>query len=181
MFADRTGQKKSYAFESSQRKAEKWVPAPLGRQQFTSMTSLSYERVACSCAECEFCGSKRRFVVELASTAAFAMDAVVTSLWNIDPQGIVTAAYDGVNITLASSSTMAPPLGRNEPLARIEVAVLATILGLALLGNGLVAGVLRRLQSRQKLTRMNTMIAHLIVADTAVALFNVLPQVSDEG
>jgi hypothetical protein len=76
-------------------------------------------------------------------------------------------------------TTAAPPPGRNEQLARVEVAVLATILGMALLGNGLVAIVLRRLQSRQKLSRMNTMIAHLIVADTAVALFNVLPQVSD--
>jgi hypothetical protein len=99
-------------------------------------------------------------------------------VWTIDPEDVLSATDGAVNITLAST---APPPGRNESLARIEVAVLATILSLALLGNGLVASVLRRLQSRRKLTRMNTMIAHLIVADTAVALLNVLPQVSDSG
>lgn len=92
---------------------------------------------------------------------------------------LTTSSWNEDNVTANTTWVVALPLKRNEQLARVEVAVLATILCLALLGNGLVAGVLRKLRLRRKLTRMNTMIAHLIVADTTVALFNVLPQVSE--
>ena len=88
------------------------------------------------------------------------------------------ATTDDDATDVAVNGTETTSFGRDERLARIEIGVLGAILALALLGNGLVAGVLRRLRRRQKLTRMNAMIAHLIVADTAVALFNVLPQVT---
>jgi len=98
--------------------------------------------------------------------------------WEVDDDNSVANGDNETSIAETLTPSQPPPPERNEQLARVEVAVLATILALALLGNGLVARVLRRLRSRRKLTRMNTMIAHLIVADTAVALFNVLPQVS---
>lgn len=113
-------------------------------------------------------------------------DAVIEGDYDVTTNGdydIVDAVIGGGSYELTSTPTDADseettPIMRDEKLARIEIAVLATILVTALVGNGLVAGVLRSLRRRrQKLTRMNTMIAHLIVADTAVALFNVLPQV----
>lgn len=66
---------------------------------------------------------------------------------------------------------------RDEQLARVEIALLGTILALALLGNGMMAAVLRRISLRHKLTRMNRMMAHLTVADIFVAVCHVLPQV----
>lgn len=66
---------------------------------------------------------------------------------------------------------------RDEQLARVEIALLGTILALALLGNGMMAAVLRRISLRHKLTRMNRMMAHLTVADIFVAFCHVLPQV----
>ena len=66
---------------------------------------------------------------------------------------------------------------RDEQLARVEIALLGTILALALLGNGMMAGVLRRISLRRKLTRMNRMMVHLTVADIFVAVCHVLPQV----
>jgi len=66
---------------------------------------------------------------------------------------------------------------RDEQLARVEISLLGTILALALLGNGMMAGVLRRISLRRKLTRMNRMMAHLTAADIFVAFCHVLPQV----
>ena len=73
----------------------------------------------------------------------------------------------------ATNATQAP-LQRNENLARIEIAVQAVILFLAIFGNGMVLLVLAL--RRKKLSRMNLMIAHLSIADLFVAFFNVLPQ-----
>jgi len=78
-------------------------------------------------------------------------------------------------MTSRPADTIRP--ARDEQLARVEIALLGTILALALLGNGMMAGVLRRISLRRKLTRMNRMMAHLTVADIFVAFCHVLPQV----
>jgi len=80
------------------------------------------------------------------------------------------------DVTMTSRPAEAVP-ARDEQLARVEIALLGTILALALLGNGMMAGVLRRISLRRKLTRMNRMMAHLTVADIFVAVCHVLPQV----
>lgn len=63
---------------------------------------------------------------------------------------------------------------RNETLAKVEIAVLANILYLALFGNLIVIIVL--IWRKRKLSRMQMFIIHLAVADISVALFQVLPQ-----
>nr|XP_056703217.1 vasopressin V1a receptor [Euleptes europaea] len=69
----------------------------------------------------------------------------------------------------------APLDGRDEELAKLEVAVLALTFALAVLGNGLVLLALRR-TPRHKAPRMHLFIRHLSLADLAVAFFQVLPQ-----
>jgi len=85
------------------------------------------------------------------------------------------------NVSIGAVSVTSHPAeeapARNEQLARVEIALLGTILALALLGNGMMAGVLRRISLRRKLTRMNRMMAHLTAADIFVAVCHVLPQV----
>ncbi|XP_041374722.1 annetocin receptor-like [Gigantopelta aegis] len=63
---------------------------------------------------------------------------------------------------------------RDEDLAKVEIAVQAVILYLALFGNIFVLVVLR--VRKQKMTRMQWFIVHLSLADIFVAIFNVLPQ-----
>ncbi|KAH0616640.1 hypothetical protein JD844_027911 [Phrynosoma platyrhinos] len=65
--------------------------------------------------------------------------------------------------------------GRNEDLAKVEVAVLALTLALAVLGNAAVLLALAR-TPRRKASRMHRFIRHLSLADLAVAFFQVLPQ-----
>ncbi|KAJ7329773.1 hypothetical protein JRQ81_015947 [Phrynocephalus forsythii] len=65
--------------------------------------------------------------------------------------------------------------GRDEELAKLEVAVLAVTLALAVVGNALVLLALGR-TPRQKASRMHLFIRHLSLADLAVAFFQVLPQ-----
>ena len=81
------------------------------------------------------------------------------------------------DVTVTSYPAEIEPPARDEQLAQIEIALLGTILAMALLGNGMMAGVLRRISVRRKLTRMNRMMAHLTVADIFVAVCHVLPQV----
>ena len=66
---------------------------------------------------------------------------------------------------------------RDETLARAEVAVQVSIFVMAVVGNGLVLGLLAAISRRKELSRMYTMIGHLSCADLFVALFNLLPQV----
>uniref|UniRef100_X2B6Y5 G-protein coupled receptors family 1 profile domain-containing protein n=1 Tax=Capitella teleta TaxID=283909 RepID=X2B6Y5_CAPTE len=77
------------------------------------------------------------------------------------------------NSTMNSSVT--PSVARDEQLARVEVAVQATIFAMAVVGNlfVLIAILNRR---RIKCHRMQVLIAHLSLADLFVAFFNVLPQ-----
>uniref|UniRef100_A0A452HNU3 G-protein coupled receptors family 1 profile domain-containing protein n=1 Tax=Gopherus agassizii TaxID=38772 RepID=A0A452HNU3_9SAUR len=66
------------------------------------------------------------------------------------------------------------PYGRDEELAKLEIAVLALTFAAALVGNGLVLLALRR--TARKASRMHLFIRHLSLADLAVAFFQVLPQ-----
>ena len=63
---------------------------------------------------------------------------------------------------------------RNEELAKLEIAVLAVIFVVAVLGNSSVLLALHR--TPRKTSRMHLFIRHLSLADLAVALFQVLPQ-----
>ncbi|PVD37510.1 hypothetical protein C0Q70_00104 [Pomacea canaliculata] len=63
---------------------------------------------------------------------------------------------------------------RNTSLAVIEVAVMATVLTLAVFGNLMV--VLSLTMKTRKMSRMHLMLMHLSLADLFVAFFNVLPQ-----
>ncbi|XP_053561283.1 LOW QUALITY PROTEIN: vasopressin V1b receptor [Bombina bombina] len=63
---------------------------------------------------------------------------------------------------------------RNEDLARVEVAVLGTILAVTILGNVCILFIIYR--RKKKLTRMHLFIVHLGIADLAVGLFQILPQ-----
>uniref|UniRef100_A0ACB8FNZ4 Vasopressin V1a receptor n=1 Tax=Sphaerodactylus townsendi TaxID=933632 RepID=A0ACB8FNZ4_9SAUR len=65
--------------------------------------------------------------------------------------------------------------GRDEELAKLEIAVLALTFASAVLGNGLVLLALRR-TPRKKASRMHLFIRHLSLADLAVAFFQILPQ-----
>ena len=73
-----------------------------------------------------------------------------------------------------SSTTPDTGCGRNNDLAKIEIAVQATILAIAVFGNLTVLLVLGT--RKKKLSRMNMMIMHLSLADLFVAFFNVLPE-----
>ncbi|XP_018410731.1 PREDICTED: oxytocin receptor [Nanorana parkeri] len=66
------------------------------------------------------------------------------------------------------------PLKRNEEVAKVEVAVLAVILFLALAGNICVLIAIHI--NRHKHSRMYFFMKHLSIADLVVALFQVLPQ-----
>ncbi|XP_054845093.1 vasopressin V1a receptor [Eublepharis macularius] len=65
--------------------------------------------------------------------------------------------------------------GRDEELAKLEIAVLALTFALAVLGNCLVLLALHR-TPRKKASRMHLFIRHLSLADLAVAFFQILPQ-----
>ena len=90
---------------------------------------------------------------------------------NMDADWYTTTAPS--NTTFNVTTTM-PSISRNEDLAKIEIAVQAAILFLAVFGNSLVLIVLRL--RRKKLSRMNLLIVHLSLADLFVAFFNILPQ-----
>ncbi|XP_066453078.1 oxytocin receptor [Eleutherodactylus coqui] len=73
-----------------------------------------------------------------------------------------------------SSNTTRDPLKRNEEVAKVEMAVLALILFLALAGN--ICVLLGIYINRQKHSRMYFFMKHLSIADLVVAVFQVLPQ-----
>ncbi|KAM9000444.1 vasopressin V1b receptor [Sarcophilus harrisii] len=67
-----------------------------------------------------------------------------------------------------------PWLGRDEEVAKVEIAVLATILVLATGGNSVVLLALG--WPGRKRSRMHLFVLHLALTDLGVALFQVLPQ-----
>ncbi|KAH9523830.1 copper transport protein ctr1 [Bulinus truncatus] len=95
---------------------------------------------------------------------------------------------NSINVTLPFNATLSNGTnstqevsymdGVDRDLQKVEIAVLATILYMALFGNGVVLLVLRL--RRQKLSRMQWFIAHLAFADIFVALFNVMPQLIND-
>jgi arginine vasopressin receptor 1A len=78
------------------------------------------------------------------------------------------------NLTAASSTS---GLDRDEALAQVEIATLATMFTVTVLGN---AAVLLALSTRptKKLSRMYYFIMHLSIADLCTAFLSVLPQLA---
>ena len=70
----------------------------------------------------------------------------------------------------------ATPSGRDEDLAKAEVAVQAVILLVALLSNALVLIALMRQLRRKPSSRMYRLMYHLSIADLLVAVLNIFPQ-----
>ncbi|KAM9264098.1 LOW QUALITY PROTEIN: vasopressin V1a receptor [Cariama cristata] len=66
------------------------------------------------------------------------------------------------------------PFGRDEELAKLEIAVLAVTFAVAVVGNGSVLLALRR--TPRKASRNAPLHPHLSLADLVVAFFQVLPQ-----
>ena len=104
-----------------------------------------------------------------ASTNAASSLTPVSPFTTDDTTAFNSSFNDSSNATEGSSY-----FKRNEELAKVEIALLSTILYLALFGNILVLVVLRL--RRQKLTRMKWFIIHLSLADIFVAIFHILPQ-----
>lgn len=77
------------------------------------------------------------------------------------------------NQTSQLNKTFAP-VKRNEDIAKVEVAVLCLILILALTGNLCVLLAIHT--TRHKHSRMYFFMKHLSIADLAVAIFQILPQ-----
>ncbi|KAI5934476.1 vasopressin V2 receptor [Manis javanica] len=71
-----------------------------------------------------------------------------------------------------------PPAARDPLLARAELALLSTMFVAVGLSNGLVLGALVRRGRRGRWAPMHVFIGHLCLADLAVALFQVLPQLA---
>ncbi|KAM6976772.1 vasopressin V2 receptor-like [Aplochiton taeniatus] len=87
---------------------------------------------------------------------------------------LVTALDLDNDTTLASLPSNGTVGARDPALAVAEVVVLAVILAMALLGNGLVLVVL--LRRRRHHTPLHQFMLNLCLADLVVALFQVLPQ-----
>ena len=78
------------------------------------------------------------------------------------------------NVTRMSNSTNGTQYGRDEFLAKLELAVLGLMFLTAVIGNLAVIIILKC--HRKKLTRMQWFIIHLCIADLSLAFFNQLPQ-----
>ncbi|KAM9855914.1 vasopressin V2 receptor-like [Aulostomus maculatus] len=90
---------------------------------------------------------------------------------------MVTGSYPSIDwseVSMTPSRTNVTEWERDTLLAAAEVMVLAVILVLALLGNGLVLAVL--LRQRRYHNPLHQFMLNLCVADLVVALFQVLPQ-----
>ncbi|XP_076776483.1 vasopressin V1a receptor [Arvicanthis niloticus] len=95
---------------------------------------------------------------------------------NSSPWWPLTAEGANGSLEAAGLGESGSPPGdvRNEELAKLEIAVLAVIFVVALLGNSSVLLALHR--TPRKTSRMHLFIRHLSLADLAVAFFQVLPQ-----
>ncbi|XP_013365151.1 PREDICTED: vasopressin V2 receptor isoform X3 [Chinchilla lanigera] len=89
-----------------------------------------------------------------------------------------TSAVPGP-LSLLSNSSQEQPLDARDPLlARAELALLSTVFVAVAVGNGLVLGALVRRGRHGRWAPMHVFIGHLCLADLAVALFQVLPQLA---
>ena len=86
---------------------------------------------------------------------------------------VSTNEPDPNSLTLLSNGS---GVARDEALAKVEIGVLTAIFVLSFAGNAIVIAALISLARRRKLSRMNTMIGHLAIADLFVAFCSVLPQ-----
>uniref|UniRef100_A0A8C3WG76 Vasopressin V2 receptor n=1 Tax=Catagonus wagneri TaxID=51154 RepID=A0A8C3WG76_9CETA len=77
-----------------------------------------------------------------------------------------------------NGSEKAPLDDRDPLLAQAELALLSTVFVAVALSNGLVLGALVRRGRRGRWAPMHVFIGHLCLADLAVALFQVLPQLA---
>ncbi|XP_076015849.1 arg8-vasotocin receptor-like [Genypterus blacodes] len=73
-----------------------------------------------------------------------------------------------------SAGNSSDPFGRNEEVAKIEIAVLSVVFVAAVVGN--VSVLLTMQRTRRKPSRMHLFMKHLSLADLVVAFFQVLPQ-----
>jgi len=96
--------------------------------------------------------------------------------WNTTST-VTTQRTDAAAAAAAATAAEHTQTRRDEALATAEIGVQIVIFLLALLGNGLVLGMLAAISRRKDLGRMYTMIGHLSCADVFVAIFNLLPQV----
>lgn len=98
--------------------------------------------------------------------------------------GVNTVAINNGNvIAFDSGKDDEDVMNRDEYLARIEIATLAIIFFITLLGNGTVLLALwtrKRYGGRKKLSRMYFFILHLSIADLITAFLSVLPQLAWE-
>ncbi|XP_005086990.1 vasopressin V2 receptor isoform X1 [Mesocricetus auratus] len=79
----------------------------------------------------------------------------------------------------SSNSSQEELLDDRDPLlVRAELALLSTVFVAVALSNGLVLGALIRRSRRGRWAPMHVFISHLCLADLAVALFQVLPQLA---
>uniref|UniRef100_A0A8D2DG83 Vasopressin V2 receptor n=1 Tax=Sciurus vulgaris TaxID=55149 RepID=A0A8D2DG83_SCIVU len=78
----------------------------------------------------------------------------------------------------SNNSREESPDTRDPLLARAELALLSTVFVAVALSNGLVLGALVRRGRRGRWAPMHVFIGHLCLADLAVALFQVLPQLA---
>ncbi|XP_045483646.1 mesotocin receptor-like [Harmonia axyridis] len=93
------------------------------------------------------------------------------------------ASNNSLSTSLRTADLTEPPTGRDEHLALFEVATLAVIFVVTVVGNTTVLLALwarRRYAGRKKLSRMYFFILHLSIADLITAIFSVLPQLAWE-
>ncbi|XP_037006485.2 vasopressin V2 receptor [Artibeus jamaicensis] len=81
-------------------------------------------------------------------------------------------------LPLGNSSKEKPVDARNQLLAQAEVALLSIVFVAVVLSNGLVLAALARRGRHGRWAPMHVFIGHLCLADLAVALFQVLPQLA---
>ncbi|XP_007431558.1 vasopressin V1a receptor [Python bivittatus] len=97
--------------------------------------------------------------------------------WSQGRLGKVDGSGGSVEASLSGSKAngSSDRYGRDEELAKLEIAVLALTFVLAVLGNFFVLLALHH-TPRKKASRMHLFIRHLSLADLAVAFFQILPQ-----
>ena len=98
------------------------------------------------------------------------MEDILNDFWSVN-ETWKNASFS--NVTEAGNHTV-NPLKRNEEAAKVEVAVLALVLFLALAGNLCVLVAIHTTKHTQ--SRMYYFMKHLSIADLVVAIFQVLPQ-----
>ncbi|KAI8776010.1 cephalotocin receptor 2, partial [Biomphalaria glabrata] len=103
-------------------------------------------------------------------------DKTLTDVRVPSAEGVTREIFLGLSTDIPQNVTNGSHSDRDEGLAVIEVTVSATILFLAVAGNGCV--VISLANRRKRLSRMHLMILHLSLADLFVAFFNVLPQLA---